>query len=91
MAASCWGCSSTNDVTVTPLRLLPGDDASCLNLYEPRQPRIVGVPREFIDRGRFAFQSSLDRNDEELANPWLLLRRQHDDGGPCRSSPTPTR
>jgi ABC-type lipoprotein release transport system permease subunit len=74
------GLTSTTDVTVTPLRLLPGDDASCLNLYEPRQPRILGVPRELIDAGRFAFQSSLDRNDEERANPWLLLRRDHDDG-----------
>jgi ABC-type antimicrobial peptide transport system permease subunit len=74
------GLESANGVTVTPLRLLPGDDASCLNLYEPRQPRIVGVPRELIDSGRFAFQSSLDRNDEERANPWLLLRRAHDDG-----------
>jgi predicted lysophospholipase L1 biosynthesis ABC-type transport system permease subunit len=24
-----------------PMRLLPGDDASCLNLYEPRNPRIL--------------------------------------------------
>ena len=71
---------SANDVTSTPFRLLPGDDASCLNLYEPRQPRIVGVPREFIAAGRFAFQGSLDRNDEERANPWLLLHRQPDDG-----------
>jgi hypothetical protein len=74
------GLASMPDVSVMPLRLLPGDDASCLNLYEPRQPRILGVPREFIDQGRFVFQSSLDRNDDELANPWLLLRRQHDDG-----------
>jgi ABC-type lipoprotein release transport system permease subunit len=74
------GLSSTDGVAVTPLRMLPGDDASCLNLYEPRQPKIVGVPRSFIDDGRFVFQSSLDRNDEERANPWLLLRRQHDDG-----------
>jgi hypothetical protein len=74
------GLESAKDVEVTPFRLLPGDDASCLNLYEPRQPRVLGVPGSFIDEGRFAFQSSLDRNDDELANPWLLLRRQSDDG-----------
>lgn len=28
-------------------RLRPGDDASCLNLYEPRNPRILGVPAAF--------------------------------------------
>jgi hypothetical protein len=29
-----------------PLRLRPGDDASCLNLYAPRTPRVLGVPPE---------------------------------------------
>lgn len=32
-----------------PLRLRPGDDASCLNLYAPRNPRVVGVPRSFLE------------------------------------------
>jgi putative ABC transport system permease protein len=26
-------------------RLRPGDDASCLNLYEPRTPRVLGAPQ----------------------------------------------
>jgi ABC-type lipoprotein release transport system permease subunit len=28
-------------------RLRPGDDTSCLNLYEPRNPRILGAPADF--------------------------------------------
>ena len=76
---SLLGLSSMPDVIVTPFRVLPGDDASCLNLYEPRQPRILGVRSEFIAEGRFTFQSSLDRNSEERANPWLLLRREQKD------------
>jgi putative ABC transport system permease protein len=28
-------------------RLRPGDDVSCLNLYQPRNPRILGVPAGF--------------------------------------------
>ena len=44
-------------VTLTPLRLRPGDDASCLNLYQPKRPRVVGVPKSFIDAGRFQFAS----------------------------------
>ena len=40
--------------TFVPLRVQAGDDASCLNLYRPRQPRIVGVPRKLIDRGGLA-------------------------------------
>jgi hypothetical protein len=30
------------------LRLRPGDDASCLNLYSPRNPRVLGVPRNYL-------------------------------------------
>jgi hypothetical protein len=57
-------------VTFEPLRLLPGDDASCLNLYEPRNPRIVAVSDGFRRSRRFAFQSSLATTDAERANPW---------------------
>ncbi|MFO0810077.1 MAG: EF-hand domain-containing protein [Gemmataceae bacterium] len=30
--------------TIVPIRVKAGDDASCLNLYQPGRPRIVGVP-----------------------------------------------
>ena len=69
------GLSALDGISITPFRVLPGDDASCLNLYEPRQPRILGVPPGFVAEGRFAFQGSLDRSDQERANPWLLLER----------------
>jgi cell division protein FtsX len=29
-------------------RLRPGDDASCLNLYQPRNPRVLGVPESYL-------------------------------------------
>lgn len=29
-------------------RLRPGDDASCLNLYAPRNPRVLGVPATYL-------------------------------------------
>ncbi|MDX1981011.1 MAG: ABC transporter permease, partial [Bryobacteraceae bacterium] len=38
---------------VIPLRLRPGDDASCLNLYAPKNPRVLGVPEELIRTARF--------------------------------------
>lgn len=56
------------------LRLRPGDDASCLNLYKPRRPRVVGVTDAFIAANRFSFTSSLAETSEAKANPWLLLR-----------------
>jgi ABC-type lipoprotein release transport system permease subunit len=77
------GLSSIDGIDIVPFRVLPGDDASCLNLYEPRQPRILGVGHEFVAAGRFAFGRSLDRSDEERANPWQLLEReQHDEAIP---------
>ena len=47
------------DVRFTPFRLRPGDDASCLNLYQPRNPRILAPTGDFLSRGRFSFQESL--------------------------------
>ena len=70
------GLTGSDQLTIEPFRLLPGDDTSCLNLYEPRSPRILGVSRAFIDSGRFTFQASLASSDAERANPWLLLDRQ---------------
>ena len=40
---SAW--PTCHDVAIEPFRVLPGDDASCLNLYEPTSPRILGVSR----------------------------------------------
>lgn len=65
---------------IEPLRVRPGDDASCLNLYQPRNPRIAAPRDEFLAERRFAFQSSLGVTDDERANPWLLLNRVEPDG-----------
>lgn len=51
----------------------PGDDASCLNLYAPREPKILGAPPDFLSAGRFSFQSALAETPEQKRNPWLLL------------------
>jgi ABC-type lipoprotein release transport system permease subunit len=50
-------------------RLRPGDDASCLNLYRPGEPRLLGVPAELIARGGFSFAGTIEERD----NPWSLL------------------
>ncbi|MFQ5718001.1 MAG: FtsX-like permease family protein [Acidobacteriota bacterium] len=64
------------DVEIFPLRLLPGNDASCLNLYRPSAPRVLGVPPEFVARGGFTFQA-------HAAGPtagWNVLTSSFDDG-----------
>jgi ABC-type lipoprotein release transport system permease subunit len=74
------GLGEFGSVTVEPFRVRPGDDASCLNLYEPRNPRILAPTDAFLAAGRFAFSSSLASTPEERANPWLLLNREEPDG-----------
>ena len=67
-------------VNFTRFRVRPGDDASCLNLYQPRNPRILAATDDFIRSGRFAFQDSLADTNEEKENPWLLLNDESTDG-----------
>ena len=58
-----------------PFRVLPGDDASCLNLYEPQQPRVLGVPESMVGRGGF----SVDTGASTEA-PWSLLDQELEEG-----------
>ena len=60
---------TTTEVQIFPFRLLPGEDASCLNLYRPQKPRILGASHDFIKRGRFQFQDTTVAKE----NPWELL------------------
>ena len=61
--------SPLEGVRFVPFRLRPGDDASCLNLYQPLNPRILAPPPGFLRSARFAFESVEGR----APNPWLLL------------------
>ena len=58
------------------LRVKPGDDASCLNLYRPQQPRVLGLPRRMIERGGFVFAASDAKSPQQRENPWLLLEKK---------------
>ena len=67
-------------VSFRAFALRPGDDASCLNLYQPRNPRILAPTEDFVRGNRFSFQGSLARTNEEKENPWLLLNSEQDGG-----------
>ncbi|MBU91700.1 MAG: hypothetical protein CL475_04710 [Acidobacteria bacterium] len=65
---------------IFPLRAVPGDDASCLNLYQPQNPRLLGASPELVERGGFSFAtflppSNLDSKvgNQDPDNPWALL------------------
>ncbi|MFQ3591775.1 MAG: FtsX-like permease family protein [Gemmataceae bacterium] len=55
--------------TIVGLRARTGDDASCLNLYKPRTPRLLGIPSSLIARGGFQFDATAAKRD----HPWTLL------------------
>jgi putative ABC transport system permease protein len=59
-----------DQVKIVAFRLRTGDDASCLNLYQPRRPRLLGVPESLIQRGGFHLGATLPG---ATPNPWLLL------------------
>jgi putative ABC transport system permease protein len=68
------------DVRFWRLRLRPGEDGSCVNLYRPRNPRLLGVPPGLAEANRFSFSRSLAETPAERENPWTLLDRRFDDG-----------
>ena len=57
---------------VVALRVHEGDDASCLNLNRPQQPRVIGVPVDALaERRAFAFAEAPGAPAGQ--SPWLLL------------------
>lgn len=62
-------------------RLRSGDEASCTNLYRASQPRIAGVPADFIDamgnRNQATFRwASVAASERAEQNPWKILDAQ---------------
>ena len=67
------GLETTEGIAIDPFRVLPGDETSCLNLYQPTNPRILGATRRFIERclapdpaARYADMTTVERALEEL-------------------------
>ncbi|QDU53242.1 ABC transporter permease [Gimesia panareensis] len=63
-----------NEMKAIPFRVKPGENASCLNIYQTTVPTILGVPQELIERGGFKFA------DTPGDNPWELLNQPQEDG-----------
>jgi putative ABC transport system permease protein len=54
-------------VSLLSLRVVPGDDVSCLNLYRPTRPRLLGAPPDLARRAGLRVQKALGASD-----PWSL-------------------
>lgn len=86
--------AALDGVRVLALRLRPGDEASCLNLYQPSEPRILGAPPDFVARGGFEFAgvvapaapaggtgaNEAPAGADADSNPWLVLDHAFADG-----------
>jgi putative ABC transport system permease protein len=71
--------SSLESVEFVPVRVHDGDDASCLNLNRPQNPKLLGVrPEDLQRRDAFTFAKTLDGSLKE--EPWLLLYERGDNG-----------
>lgn len=74
--------------TIIPMRMRGGDDASCRNLYQAMQPRVLGVTPAMIahfdqpDTTQFIFAASSAKTAEEKKNPWKLLASASKDDEP---------
>jgi ABC-type antimicrobial peptide transport system permease subunit len=73
------------DALVYSMRLKPGDDASCRNLYQSTQPQVYGVTQPFIERYddkqkvAFGWAQHAAIPSGEPDNPWRLLLNESDD------------
>jgi len=69
-----------DDVSFISFRLRPGEGSGCTNLYHPTQPRILGATPAMLERGGFAFSSTMAQTQAERENPWKLLNKEFPDG-----------
>jgi ABC-type lipoprotein release transport system permease subunit len=78
------GSQILNEIKFSRFRVRPGDDASCLNLFQARNPRIIAPTDDFVKENRFVFQSYDPPvgagGTDPSQNPWPLLDKEQTDG-----------
>ncbi len=70
---------------IVSLRVGNGDDASCLNLYRPRQPRLLGVTPPLVRHDGFAWASV----PKGCASPWRVCETASDAPRPAADAQSP--
>lgn len=58
---------------VESIRLEEGDDASCLNLFRPRRPQVLGVPDSLSKDDQFEWGAVAESDHD---SPWRLLAEE---------------
>ncbi|MBI1249249.1 FtsX-like permease family protein [bacterium] len=70
--------------TILSLRVQPGDDASCLNMYQSNSPKLLGVTPEMVayydqpDVLSFDWVASAAEDKQAKKNPWHVLDKPAD-------------
>ncbi|UUO07939.1 FtsX-like permease family protein [Blastopirellula sp. J2-11] len=70
--------------SILAMRMQPGDDASCLNLYQSNSPRVLGATPQMISHysqegaAQFEWAGTVATTPEAKANPWLVLEKSAD-------------
>ena len=76
-----------NASEIFPFRVLPGEDVSCLNLYQPQKPQILGAPDTMIAQspwtqlwiGGRAEDGKVNAIGDENSLRWILHHNPEDD------------
>ena len=76
-----------NASEIFPFRVLPGEDVSCLNLYQPQKPQILGAPDTMIEQspwtqlwvGGQAEDGKVNAIGDENSLRWILHHNPEDD------------
>ena len=71
---------------VIPFRVLPGEDVSCLNLYQPQKPQILGASDAMLDKAPWinlnltsAETGKIPAIGDEKSLRWILHHNPEDD------------
>ncbi len=71
---------------IFPFRVLPGEDVSCLNLYKPEKPQILGAPDSMLNKDPWRSlslenpqENRLDAIGDENSLRWILKHNPEDD------------
>lgn len=67
--------SLLSQLDIVAFRVHRGDDASCLNLYQPRRPTVMSVPDRLIADSGFSFSAAIS----DKGNPWQTLKAKGDE------------
>ncbi|MYI93482.1 FtsX-like permease family protein, partial [Candidatus Poribacteria bacterium] len=75
-----------SESVIYPFRVLPGEDVSCLNLYKPEKPQILGAPDTIVAVEKWDNLSVLEQTDtyipavgDENSLRWILHHNPKDD------------